>query len=301
MSDGWLDLFDAVIRGLLNGAVYGLVALPFVIVARSTQVFNFALAQLTAVGALVTIELVGNDVPFAVAMLVAGSLGAVAGLATDVVAIRPLRRHAVASSHGGHGTLVTTLAVGLIIETAAFLRWGDTATSIPRPAGAGSIRLFRDTYVNLWSVSLVGIAIVSAVGIWFFISRTTLGLQWRAMGDDPGLSALRGIPLKRLGTASVVVGSGLACIAGSLIASELPFEPYVGLVLALKVFLILAFVGMQSLAGAVIGGLALGVLEAALLLVMDAPAREVTVVILLVGILMVYPRGMLGGMATREV
>jgi branched-chain amino acid transport system permease protein len=281
---------DALARGAVTGAVYGLIVFPFVFLWRSTRVFSFVQAPISIFAALVIIEL-GLGAATA-AMVVAA--GAVLGALAYYVAVVPVRRR----GDDTHGTLVSTLALGLLIQAILLAVFGGLAQVADTPFAAHGFQLFTGTSFSYYSVALVVLCLALGGGASVFLNRSDLGVQWRAMGDDRVLARTRGVRVRAMETQCFAIGGAVSAAVGVLVASQVPIAAPEGLSLALKAFLVMGFVGLDRPWAGAVGGLGLGMTEAVLLNYVNAGLTNV----LLVGALMLWlvGRGGVGAQAVRE-
>lgn len=295
------DVVSAVVNGLTSGAVYAAVAIPFVLVARASGIFNFAYATtviFVGVGAGHTIA--GSDgaaqrLALAVLWII---IGAALGTATYLVAVAKVERPS--GTAGSHLTLVTTLSVGLILATVAYRLWGATPPAIPNPIG-GEWHVFSDVYVTYFS--LIFLAAVVALGFFGerWLKRSGWGTLWRAMGEDRMLAESRGINSLMWSMAIFAVGGAMSAFAGLGLAVQTPQTPFTGLTVALNAFLVLGIVGIDSLWAAVAGGLLLGVMGGLIRIGVGSSMRDVLVIVLIAVVLAIAPKGLFGRRGLREV
>ena len=283
------ELADAIARGLVTGAVYGLIVLPFIFLWRSTRVICLSQAQISIFAALITINVGANFAGAGLAL----AIGLGLGIVTYAIAVFPVRRH---GDEDFHGTLVSTLALGLLIQALLLAVYGGLAQVGSTPFGSPEFTLFTGTSFSYYSWGLVALCLLAGIGASLFLSRSDLGVQWRAIGDDRILASVRGIRVTRMELICFVVGGVASAAVGFLVASQLPIRADAGLGFALKAFLVMGFVGLDRPWAGAVGGLALGVGEAILL---DHVTASLTSV-LLVGALIVWLL-MKGGVSARAV
>jgi branched-chain amino acid transport system permease protein len=197
------------------------------------------------------------------------------------------------------GWVVSTLGAGIVLQAFATLVWGTQAMAYPS-------FLFEPTdYVTLLgvqlSLQLVLVLVVSVlvmVGLEVIVRRTIWGKVLRATAFDPDSSRLRGIPVQRVVTLSFVVSGALAGLAGVLIAPISGIDPGFGLNLMIKGFVAAVVGGLGSSLGAMVGGLAVGMIELFVGGYISTAWRNGVVFMLLLLVLMIHPQGLLGRKAT---
>ncbi|HVE64109.1 MAG TPA: branched-chain amino acid ABC transporter permease [Mycobacteriales bacterium] len=304
---------QAVVSGLAQGAVYGLVGLGFTLVHRLTRVLSFAHGDLVVgavfVGLLLTVGttpvVATPSVPTAVAQVVlALGAGAVLSVALYLVAVRPVLRRDGVGSDGGAGVLGWvggTLAAGLLLRESLGTVLTREAYAVADPlrldrldGGDGVLRLpgGGSVPVRLLGVLVIGLAIGMAVERLVVSSRT--GTAIRAVADDRETAELMGIPTERVVLLAFAVAGLLAGAAGVLTAPGGRLTLAGGVVLGLKGTAAALLGRLGSMRGAVVGGLVLGVVEA-LAVASDVfgPAyADVLALAVLVGVLALRPEGL---------
>ena len=241
--------------GLALGAAYALVALGFVVIYRASQVFNFAQGELLTFGAFLMVVFHGAGLPWpaalAGAMVVTGLLGAT----VERVVLRPLVGRPV------FVTIIVTIFVGTILRTLMVVVWGVEIRGMPTPwdttavVELGGARMLVNSLVTVLAGS-------AALGLVFLLIKTTrMGVAMRATASDQETALTLGIPVGRVFGATWFLAGALAALAGVFL-SMYPgnLNTNLGFV-ALRAFPAVVVGGLNSAGGAVIAGLALGVLE----------------------------------------
>lgn len=282
--------------GLAVGAVYALVALGYNVVFLASRVFNFAQAQFVTLGTFVAVIVsVQYALPVLLAVPVGAVVGAAAGVLQERLTIRPLRR---AGRDPGHGDLITTIGVAIFIEGLVLVVWGPDARAVPFPAGDRPIPLLGGTVLPA-EIALVVLAVVAGLVIAQFLRRTRFGLAALACAEDPEAAGLRGIDVRTLGIAAFAVAGGLAFAVAPVVGAKTLAVYSLGTVVALKSFVALALGGFGSQAGAVVGGFAVGLVEAATVRWLGSEYGLLAVLGLLLAVLLVRPAGIFGSPAGR--
>ncbi len=249
-------LLQLTLDGLALGAIYALVALGFVVIYRSSRVFNFAQGELLAFGALSMWSLCGLGWAWPVALLSAMALTGLLGVVVERVLLRPLVGKPV------FVTVILTIFVGLILRMAMILSWGvEPMGMTPTPwAPDAEVDVLGAT---VWVSSLVAIAAaaVALTAFWALIRFTRMGVSMRATASDQETALALGIPVGRVFGAAWFIAGALAALAGVFLGMA-PRSVEVNLgYTALAAFPAVLVGGLDSAAGAVIAGLLLGVLE----------------------------------------
>ena len=249
-------VFQLLFDGLALGAIYALVALGFVVIYRSSQVFNFAQGELLAFGALSMLSLSDLGLPWLVALLSAMALTGVVGIICERIFLRPLVGRPV------FVTAIVTIFVGLVIRTLMVVYWGA------EPLGMSPTPWVPDAAVDIagarvWvnALAAVGSAAVALGGFFLLIKYTRLGVAMRATATDQEVAMALGIPVGRVFGSAWFIAGAMAALGGVLLGMA-PRSVEVNLAFtALAAFPALIVGGLDSAPGAVIAGFLLGVLQ----------------------------------------
>jgi len=275
-----------VIGGIANGSVYGLIGLGLVIIFRSTDVMNFALATMAAMAAYVALSLRDAGMPLFLAGLVAVAFAALSGLAVRDVLIRPLGEGRLFAA------LVVTMGLSLIVEHFISQQWGEQPRAFPRMVdGVVTIGGARVTVQDLLTVLVAG----SAVGlIAYLFRRTPLGAAMRAVAESSETAAVLGVNAHRVARIAWILGLVLATIGVLLYAPKTGLTPVAMAPVMFRAFAGIFLGGLNSMAGAVVGGLIIGVLDNVAASYVSASFRDTFVFSVAVLVLLVRPQGLLG-------
>lgn len=254
------DFVEAFVRGLGTGSIYALLAVGFVIIYKATGVISFAQPAMMLTGATVTsfvapaigfVAIAGLS--FFISMLAAAVLTAVVALVIERFAIRPMV--------GRPAFVVAIITIGIDIAvrvvTSGFI--GVGVRPIPNPWGLERVNVLGVQVLERHLVSLAVLAVV-VVGLWFFYNRTRHGLAMRAAAFDQEAALTQGVSVGSVFAASWALAGALAAIAGTLLAMSAGVDRLLWIV-ALIALPAIILGGLDSLEGAVIGGLAIGVVE----------------------------------------
>jgi branched-chain amino acid transport system permease protein len=252
MSGEVLFAAELTVSGLLVGVMYALVALGFVLIYKASAVFNFAQGAMTLFAALALVGFMpyGGLVGALVAALVLMTLLA---LGIERIILRPLVARPPLS------LFMATIGLGFFLEGLSQAVWGTQPKGLDigipdTPFEVAGIFLSRLDLVG----ALVAAALVLAL-VWFF-QRTTTGLGLRAVSDDHEAALAVGIPLRQAWTVTWAIAGMVAVVAGILWGTRLGVQFSLSLV-ALKALPVLIIGGLESIPGAIIGGLIVGATE----------------------------------------
>jgi branched-chain amino acid transport system permease protein len=277
--------------GLINGSFYAVLSLGLAVIFGLLNIINFAHGALYMVGAFVAlIGLNQFGINYWVALFVAPAVVGILG----VVIERLMLRHLYKLDHL-YGLLLT-FGLALIAEGVFRYYFGISGESYSAPeALQGGVNLgfmFMPLYRG-WVV-LASIAVCAAT--WYLIERTSLGATLRAATERPELVQALGINVPVLVTATYGVGVALAGFAGVLAAPIVQVNPVMGSNLIIVVFAVVVIGGMGSIAGSIITGLALGLVEG-LAKVVYPEASGVVIFVIMIIVLLVRPAGLFGKQA----
>ncbi len=248
------DFLEAVARGIGTGSIYALLAIGFVIIYKSTLVISFAQPALMVSGAVMVTYLTGNfEVPFWAAVPIAMGLTAALGLAIERSALRPMVGKPV------FVVAIITIGVDIAIRVVVNRFIGLGARQIGDPWGLSLVNVagleVQQRY--LW-MTLVTAVVVTLLFAFFKFSR--MGLAMRATAFDQETALAQGISVGAVFALSWAIAGALAALAGTFAGTRVGVDQQTW-VLALKALPAIILGGLDSIGGAVIGGLAVGVIE----------------------------------------
>lgn len=291
-----------VFAGLALGSTYALVALGFVVIYKSTGVINFAQGGLLALGAYLGYTFSNNlAVAFAVAIVLACLAAAVVGASVERLVLRRM------VGQPPFAVIMITIGLLFVIEPLITAIWGfdnlpvDNPWNIQTVEAGGLVLGVRD----LWTIGLTA-AVVAAFFVFF--RYTSFGLAMRATAFDPEAALAQGISARRVYAVSWAIAAALAALAGiTLAAGPGGLSPSIGFI-ALAAFPAMILGGLDSPAGAVLGGLIIGLAEALTRGYQDQlfswAGSNVSVIVpylLMIVILLIRPYGLLGTKEVRRI
>ncbi len=284
-------LFGQLLLGLINGSFYAVLSLGLAVIFGLLNIINFAHGALYMVGAFVALlglEYLGMNywVALVVAPLVVGLLG--------VVIERGLLRHLYKLDHL-YGLLLT-FGLALIAEGVFKYFFGVSGSSYAPPEQLqGGVDL-GFMFMPLYRGWVVLASLTVCIATWYVIERTPLGATLRAATEKPQLVQALGINVPVLVTATYGVGVALAAFAGVLAAPVMQVNPVMGSNLIIVVFAVVVIGGMGSIAGSIVTGLGLGIIEGLTKLIYPEASAVVIFVIMIV-VLLLRPAGLFGKQA----
>ncbi|GAA2334081.1 branched-chain amino acid ABC transporter permease [Streptomyces kunmingensis] len=248
------DTFQTLVSGLSLGAVYALVAMGFSLVYRTMGLVNFAHADIAMIGAYAASTFyLTSKLPFAVAMIVAILVTGAIGLVIERV-LRPLE------NKDFDLMLIGTIGFGIVLQAVAILIWGTTGRAVPSPLASAPLDVFG-IRIRTYDLLVMGVAALAVVALSFFLSRTKRGAAMQAVAMDHEAATAVGIDVGRSNALAFAIGAGLAALAGGLVGPMLYVDATLGGALGIKGFAAAMLGGFGSINGAVVGGIAIGVLD----------------------------------------
>src|SRR5579872_7087001 len=275
-----------VLNGVVLGVIYALVAAGLTLIFGMLDIPNFAHGAFYALGAYVAFTVM-TRAGFVPALIAAPIAVALLGLCIDALFIRRLTR-------AGHTyQILFTLGIVLIVQEAIVLIWGADPLSVEIPSalqGGIALGLISFPYYRLF---LVVIALILIAAVWLGLERTKLGAIIRAGIEDAEMVDAIGYDVQRLFTMVFAIGVALAAIAGALILPLRGGQPAMGNDLIAISFVVVVIGGLGSYAGAVVGGIIVGLVQSLMTLVFPA-ADEVAIFVAMALVLLLRPQGLFG-------
>lgn len=288
---------DFVLQQILNalafGSEYALLALGLAIVFSIMGLVNFAHGEIITIGAYTMYILVvmglGNPVFVIPLAVLAAVLGA---LAFERVAFRPVRNAPTATG------MLTAFGVSILVQNAFLLFISARPRAVSVLGGLNSTVQLGSLRLQSLQILELGVALVVALGLVLFLTRSVLGLAMRAAARDFAVVRLMGIRANRVIAAAFGISGLLAGIAAIfIVARRGSIEPDMGFMPVLKAFVACVIGGFGSLPGAVVGGLLLGFIEVGILVLLPQQWGGLTdaiVFALIALILVTRPQGLMG-------
>jgi branched-chain amino acid transport system permease protein len=250
-------VFEVAIGGLLSGVMYSLGALGFVLIYKASGVFNFAQGSLVFFAALTFVGLTEHGLSFGVALVVTLAVMVVAGLLIERLVLRPLVNQPQIS------LFMATIGLSFFIEGLAQLLWGANVRGLDLGIQDEPIAWISDrSGINISKfdlmAALIAAVLVTALGLFF--SRTRIGRALRAVADDHQAALAVGIPLQQIWGIVWAVAGFVALVAGLLWGARNGVQFALTFV-ALKALPVLILGGFESIPGAIVGGVIIGVGE----------------------------------------
>ena len=294
------EFFQQFINGISLGSLYALVAIGYTMVYGVLRLINFAHGDVMMVSTyfaffLITGFSLGSAVfpqlPWFASFLIALILTSALGFVIERLAYRPLRSAPRISA------LITAIGVSFFLENLGLVVFGGRPKGFPRPEPFAEI--FHIGNVTLPSLTLwiPILTLVFLVITFYVVYRTRAGIAMRAISRDFETPQLMGVDVNRIISITFILGSALAAAGGIMWAMRYPqINPLMGIMPGIKAFVAAVLGGIGNVVGAVLGGLILGLIEIFFVALFPSLAgyRDAIAFFILIGILLLRPRGIMG-------
>jgi len=275
-----------IVNGLLSGFAYIVMALGFTLIFGIMRMVNFAHGELYMIGAFTVLVFYGVlKLDFITSVILAIAVAVIVGALIE----RLLFRRFVGMELGG---MIMSLALSIILQSLALIIFGPAERSVDRP------------FTGVWAIHHAVIAIDRAVvamgsliilaAFYTFLRYTRTGLAMQAVAQDRDTAGLMGVESNSIYLIAFAIGSGLAGVAGALMAPIYTISPYMGHLPLLKAFVVVILGGLGSVPGAVLGGLIIGLVESAFATLFNSTIALIASFVIVLLIIIVRPSGLLG-------
>jgi branched-chain amino acid transport system permease protein len=269
------------------------VALGFAIIYNASHVINFAQGEFVMIGGMATAAFVESGLPLLLAAPLAVAGAMLVGIALEKLAVEPARGAPVVT------LIIITIGASILLRGLAALVWDKKIHSVPAFSGETPIRIGGATLLpqTLW---VLGATVVTVALLWWFFNRTLTGKAILAVSHNRLAAQLMGISVRRVLLVSFALSAALGALAGVLIA-PISFTTWdVGVMLGLKGFAAAILGGMGSGPGAIVGGLALGLIESLGAGYLSSAYKDVFAFIIILAALIFLPDGLAGRRRATE-
>jgi branched-chain amino acid transport system permease protein len=298
-------LLQQIINGLTLGSVYAVVALGYTMVYGIIQLINFAHGEIVMIGAMVAFSaigwLAGNTALPPLAIVLLGTLAALpvcvaTGYALEIFAYRRLR-HAPRLA-----PLITAIGASIVLQQIAMMIWSRNPLAFPQPVPNAVFHIGGAT-ITLVQIAIITASVLLMAALTLIVYRTRLGVAMRAASQNAAIAGLMGVNVNQVIAATFMIGAALAAVAGVMVGSYYGIAHYtMGAMLGLKAFCAAVLGGIGNLAGAMLGGMLLGIVEALgagyigdlTNNVFGSNYQDVFAFLVLIAVLVFRPSGLLG-------
>ena len=282
-------------NGLQTGSVYALVALGYSMVYGIILLLNFAHGDIIMIGAYTAFyAMTAFHLHPIFSVVLAVITSTLLGVVIEKVAYTPLR------SAPRLSLLITAIGISFLLENGAQLLFGADTKSMDTLV-PGNVT-FGPVTVSYTAILTIIVAVIAMVALTLLVQKTKLGKAMRAVSEDMGAAQLMGISLNKTISFTFAIGSALAGIGSVLyLCAYQQASPTMGSMLGLKAFVAAVLGGIGSIPGAMVGGFAIGLLEALVSAVNLSVWKDGVVFAILIVVLLVKPTGILGRPQVEKV
>jgi branched-chain amino acid transport system permease protein len=289
------QLLQYTITGITIGSIYAMVAIGFNVIYNVTEAINFAQGEFVMLGGLVMVLFrVTLNIPVVISLPLTIMVVTVVGVLLDRLVIRPIREPSVLSM------IIATIGAAFFIKGAAMFIWGKDPFDLPPFTGRDPIN-FLGAVVLPQSLWVVGFLVAVVITLTLFFDRTILGKALRACAVNPNASSLVGINVKYMILVSFAMSAAIGAVGGIVITPISLMEYDRGAMLAVKGFAACVLGGMGSFAGAVMGGLIIGLIESLGAGLISSGYKDAFALLVLLFVLFLKPSGLFGSAEISKI
>ena len=283
------------VTGIAQGCLYGLVALGFVLIYRATEMVNFAQGDIMMLGAFIAFTLAHiADLPYIPVVVLTILAMAAFGLLVERTVIRPM------IGEPPFAVLMLTIGLGFVIRAVAGMIWGHDEKELEVPYSVDPLVLHQIT-LDYEQLVVVGGTVVLCVALFLFLRYTRFGIAMQAASQNQLAASYVGIPVRRVVSMTWCISAGIAAVAALLVAPLQLIYPTIGFVVGIKAFVAAIVGGFGSLAGALIGGICVGLVEQFVNYAFAGAYGETAVYVVLLLMLFLRPQGLIATLQRKKV
>lgn len=288
------EVLQVAVNGVAIGAIYALVALGLVLTYKATEVLNFAHGDVLMASAFVGWGLiVGLGWPFWLAALATTVLAALLSWTLDA---QIMRRIVGQPQFAG---VMLTIAVAFMLRGLVSMLFGADSRNYPTPWTDKTTQIGPIVATDLHLVIVAAALLITLVLFWF-LRKTSLGVAIQAASQNQLAAYLNGIRVKQVTSMVWAIAGAIAAVCGLLLAPIALVDISLWIVV-LKALAALVLGGFGSIPGAIVGGLLLGVIEQFAGVYLPDGSKDAAAYVVLIGVLILWPRGLLGEAHGRRV
>ena len=309
------NFLQAAAAGLLVGAIYGLMCVGLALIFGVMRVINFAQGDIMMLGmyaayfffaAFGVRAVFGSMVGPYIAAVLAGPVLFCAGYVIHKLLVgRVSGTRAQVEGDGHFAQLILTLGISLIIQSAGLIAFGSILVSVRTPLSVSAWELgplwgdLVSVFVNKARALAALISIGTIVVLALMIGRSRLGKSLRAAADNPEAATYMGIDVHQAHRIAFALGCGITAIAGGLLATNYPFNPFVGLDYVIIMYAGVVLGGLGSIIGPFWGGMTIGLVQQLSTLMLPTQLQNTAIFVVFLLIIFLMPQGFFGRSAER--
>ena len=299
------DILQQLVNGISLGAIYALIALGYTMIYGVLRFINFAHGDIFMVGAyigyfasnlLAQVFPVGSVLGAVSVFLISMIFCALFGALIEFLAYRPLRSRPMLT------VLITAIGVSLFLEYLSQLLFGATPRGFPEILSDKPLIKSALITINMVQAIVIVVSLSLMFTLRIIVMKTKIGTAMRAVSHNQQAASMMGININSVITFTFMVGSALAAAGGILYASQYPsIDPLMGIMPGLKAFVAAVLGGIGNIPGAALGGFIIGIIESFVGGTFLSTYRDAIAFIILIGILLYKPSGILGKNEVEKV
>jgi branched-chain amino acid transport system permease protein len=310
------NILQALVAGLLAGAIYGLMCVGLGLIFGVMGVINFAQGDFMMLGMYAAYYLFlnagiragfGNVIGPYVAILLSAPLLFLFGFWIHRLLISRVTgaRSAELEGDGQFAQLILTLGVALVLQNGGLIVFGSVLASIRTPLSSSAWEIgplwgdFVSIFVNKARGIAALISIAAMLALTALITRTRFGKTLRAAADNPVAATYMGIDIDRAHRLAFGLGTAVTAVAGGLLATNYPFHPYIGIDYVIVMYAGVVLGGMGSITGAFWGGMTIGLVQQLSTLVLPTQLQNAAIFVVFLLIIFLRPQGLFGRVVER--
>ena len=299
------ELINTLLIGITAGSIYSLMAISIVLVWRSTRVVNFAAGGLALASSFVGAAILEKTGSFWIALPLAMVAGAVFSAFIEYFFLRPLLKRSGDQGAEIFLPIIATLGLLGIIKTILNYIYGDRVGALPPPLpDKGFVVSGESIALSPMRLLILGIVLLLMISLTLIFQRTNLGLSLRAASFAPEISRLAGIRVDFIRTIGWAISGAAGATAGILQTTNgsgsVSPESFEFSLLLVFGFVAAVIGGIESLVGAVLGGLTLGIILAIILMYVGGSLVFIAAFLILILVLLLRPQGIIGAKGGRR-
>jgi branched-chain amino acid transport system permease protein len=281
----WIQLL---VTGVTVGSVYALIALGYVTIYRTSRIVNMAQGAFVMFGAFFAYSFLSEiGLPYWLSALLSIVCVVIVGAITYLLVLRPLIKVSLVS------IILATMGLSILFENLALLRWGGYGKSVPAFTGDKALFIAKIAVFpqSLW---VIGIMVLVLIGLYALTNLTRVGKQMTATANDSGAASLSGVKTGRMILLAFAISAAIGALGGIAVTPIVATSYLSGGIYALSGFVAAILGGWGSSSGAVVGGLALGIIQSVTTGFLPAGYQDAVAYAVLILVLYFRPSGLLG-------
>ena len=290
------EFLQTILSGIATGCIYGLVALGFVLIYKATEVVNFAQGEMMVLGAFIAYTFITFlKLPYWVALLLTTASLGIFGVLLERVVLRSLIGEPVFS--------IVMLTIGLGIFTRSVVSmvpgWGTETHGFKTPFADKALR-YGELFVSWEHLAIILLTVALIIIIFFFFRFTRIGVAMRATAQNQLAAVYMGISVNRVFSHTWTISAALGGFAGILLSPITFVHMNMGFI-GLRALPAAMLGGFESIPGAIVGGIIIGVTESVAGVYLPAGWKDIAAYIILILVLILRPEGLFGIQKKKKV